>query len=127
MKWARLSGEGTRSKFTTVHPSSMSAATTARPSLPLPPGHCHCSIHLCFLRFVASLGDRISGIGEPMAEIEDAHTDKVPIPFGGQVLRLACAELGRTRDECRAKSRALRKREIAVMSRCEHHLAWIQP
>ena len=37
MKRARLSGEGTRSKFTTIQPSSMSAATTARPSLPLPP------------------------------------------------------------------------------------------
>jgi hypothetical protein len=37
MKLALVSDEGTRSKFTTVHPSSMSAATTALPSLPLPP------------------------------------------------------------------------------------------
>jgi hypothetical protein len=31
--------------------------------------------------------------------------------------RLACAELGRTRDECRAESRPLGKREIAIAGR----------
>jgi hypothetical protein len=56
-------------------------------------------------------------IGEPTAEIEDALTDEVPIGFGRHVLRLACAELGRTRDECRAESRPLGKREIAIAGR----------
>ena len=37
MKRAGLPGAGTRSRFTTVHSSSMSAVATARPSLPLPP------------------------------------------------------------------------------------------
>ena len=42
---------------------------------------------------------------------------EVPIAFGRHVLRLACAELGRTRDECRAESRRLGKREIAIAGR----------
>jgi hypothetical protein len=46
-------------------------------------------------------------IGEPAAEIEDTFADEVPIAFGRQVLRLAFAELGRPRDECRAESRPL--------------------
>ena len=59
----------------------------------------------------------VSCIGEPTAEIEDAFADEVPIAFGRQVLRLACAELSRTRDECRAESRPLGKREIAIAGR----------
>jgi hypothetical protein len=38
----------------------------------------------------------VSCIGEPTAEIEDALTAEVAIAFGRHVLRLACAELGRT-------------------------------
>jgi hypothetical protein len=56
-------------------------------------------------------------IGEPAAEIEDTFADEVPIAFGRQVLRLAFAELGRPRDECRAESRPLGKREIAIAGR----------
>src|SRR5215216_391065 len=59
----------------------------------------------------------ISCIGEPTAEIEDALTDEVPIAFGRHVLRLACAELSRTRNERRAESRPLGKREIAIAGR----------
>jgi hypothetical protein len=69
----------------------------------------------------------ISCIGEPTAEIEDAIADEVPIAFGRQVLRLAWPELSGTWDECCAESRSLCKREIAVVSRSEHHLAWIKP
>src|SRR5688572_4898457 len=59
----------------------------------------------------------ISCIGKPTAEIEDALTDEVPIAFGRHVLRLACAELARPRNECRAESRPLGKREIAIAGR----------
>jgi hypothetical protein len=59
----------------------------------------------------------ISCIGEPAAKIEDAFADEVPIAFGRQVLRLACTELGRPRDECRAESCPLRKGEIAIAGR----------
>jgi hypothetical protein len=69
----------------------------------------------------------VSCIGEPTAEIEDALTDEVAIAFGRHVLRLACAELGRMRDECRAESHLLGKREIAIAGRREHDLARIQP
>jgi DNA-binding transcriptional LysR family regulator len=69
----------------------------------------------------------VSCIGESTAEIEDALTDEVAIAFGRHVLRLACAELGRMRDECRAESRPLGKREIAIADRREHDLARIQP
>jgi hypothetical protein len=58
-----------------------------------------------------------SCIGEPAGEIEDAFTDEVPIAFGRHVLRLTRAELGRTWDECRAESRPLGKREIAIAGR----------
>jgi hypothetical protein len=66
MKWAG-SGEGTRSEFTTVHPSSMSAATTARPSL-LPPVTAT-SIHLRLLRFAAAAGviSHVDGAGQKPA------------------------------------------------------------
>jgi hypothetical protein len=60
-----------------------------------------------------------SCIGEPASEIEDAFADEVPIAFGRHVLRLACAELGRTRDECRAESRPLGKREIIAGRRVQ--------
>jgi hypothetical protein len=60
-----------------------------------------------------------SCIGEPASEIEDAFADEVPIAFGRHVLRLACAELGRTRDECRAESRPSGKREIIAGRRVQ--------
>src|SRR5215203_1833692 len=75
-------------------------------------------------RTAASVG---SCIGERAAEIEDAFAEEVPIAFGGQVLRLVCAELSRPRNECRAESRPLGKREIAIVGRREHDLARIQP
>ena len=69
----------------------------------------------------------ISSIGEPASEIEDAFAYEVPIAFSRQVPGLAYAELSRTWDECRAESRPLGKREITVVGRREHDLAWIQP
>jgi hypothetical protein len=65
-------------------------------------------------RTAASVG---SCIGEPAGKIENAFTDEVPIAFGRHVLRLTWAELGRTWDECRAESRPLGKREIAIAGR----------
>ena len=56
-------------------------------------------------------------IGEPAAEIDDAFADEVPIAYGRQVLHLACAELGRTWDECRAESRPVGKCQIAIACR----------
>ncbi len=65
----------------------------------------------------------VSCVGEPAAEIEDALQTRSQSPSAGQVPDLACAELSRTWDECRAESRPLGKREIAVVGRREHDLA----